>query len=213
MKRKPWRDECEEIWKDIVIERNGTLYDYTGLYQVSSLGRVRIVNYRGTGKTKIKKLQIPDGKYVSVSLTRDKKLETFYVHRLVANAFIPNPNNLPQVNHKDEDKTNNNVNNLEWCTSEYNINYGTRSKRQSETQTGMKFTEKRKKNISASKTGKCTGKDNPRARRVICIETGEIFETIKEASEWCKGNVKMCLSKNSKNKTAGGYHWMYYDEK
>ena len=68
--------------------------------------------------------------YKTVSLTKDGKTKTLFVHRLVAEAFIPNADNLPMVNHKDEDKTNNFVENLEWCTNDYNINYGTARRRQ-----------------------------------------------------------------------------------
>lgn len=64
-----------------------------------------------------------------VSLSKKNVQKNFYIHRLVANAFIPNPENLPQVNHKDEDKTNNCVENLQWCNTKYNINYGTARKR------------------------------------------------------------------------------------
>lgn len=97
-------------------------------YQVSSKGRIR------NNRTKaIKKTFINDRLYVIVSLYKDKKLKTFKVHRLVAQAFIPNPNNLPEVNHKSEIKTDNRVENLEWCTREYNLAYGTRGLRQSKT--------------------------------------------------------------------------------
>ena len=65
--------------------------------------------------------------YMYVNLRKDGVTKQQYIHRLVAQAFIPNPNNLPEVNHKDEDKTNNNVKNLEWCDRKYNINYGTRT--------------------------------------------------------------------------------------
>lgn len=117
----------QEIWKDIK--------DYEGLYQISNLGNVKVLdrkiknNYNYfVRKEKILKLCVSkkDG-YVYVCLTKNNKGKTVKVHRLVAKAFIPNPNNLPQVNHKDEDKTNNCVDNLEWCTSLYNNNYGTRN--------------------------------------------------------------------------------------
>ena len=65
--------------------------------------------------------------YLAIGLTKNHKQVTFSVHRLVAETFIPNPNNLPCVNHKDENKYNNSVDNLEWCTHEYNNSYGTRT--------------------------------------------------------------------------------------
>lgn len=105
-----------EIWKDI--------QGYEGLYQVSSLGQVRNVK---TGRIRVL-CKHRDG-YLKINLTKNGKTKTFMVHRLVANAFIPNKNNLPQVNHKDENKINNSVDNLEWCTAEYNTNYGSRTER------------------------------------------------------------------------------------
>lgn len=69
--------------------------------------------------------------YSIVKLSINNKAKEMKVHRLVANAFIPNPNNFPCVNHKDENKSNNNIDNLEWCTYEYNNSYGTRIERQS----------------------------------------------------------------------------------
>ena len=68
--------------------------------------------------------------YMEVNLSKNNKVTHYLIHRLVAQAFIPNPNNLPQVNHKDENRENNRVDNLEWCTAEYNTNYGTRALRQ-----------------------------------------------------------------------------------
>ena len=101
--------------------------NYEDLYWVSNLGNVK-------NKRKDKKLSINlDGYYV-VNLSKNGKSKIFTVHRLVAQAFIPNPDNLPQVNHKDENKLNNNVDNLEWCNSNYNHNYGTRNKRAGLTQ-------------------------------------------------------------------------------
>lgn len=106
-----------EIWKDIE--------GFEGLYQVSDEGRVKSLKY---GKEKILKGGKARG-YLIVQLCKDGKQVMKFIHRLVAEAFLPNPNHLPQINHKDEDKTNNNVLNLEWCDSKYNSNYGTRNKR------------------------------------------------------------------------------------
>jgi len=81
------------------------------------------------GKTKILKPGATGTSYLLVTLCKDGKKKPFWIHRLVAKAFIPNPQNLPEVNHIDEDKTNNVVSNLEWCSPKYNQNYGTCQKR------------------------------------------------------------------------------------
>ena len=102
---------------------------YEGLYEVSSYGRVKsLKRYKSNNggipliKERILKPYNDKKGYLNVRL-RNKN---FKVHRLVAQAFIPNPNNLPQVNHKNEDKSDNRVDNLEWCTAKYNNTYGTR---------------------------------------------------------------------------------------
>lgn len=111
----------EEIWKDIV--------GYEGLYQVSNLGRVKS---RGSDKWHKGRMLKPmfDGKgnYLFVGLHKNGKTKQRNIHRLVAEAFIINPNNLPCVNHINEVKTDNKVTNLEWCTVEYNSNYGNAKK-------------------------------------------------------------------------------------
>lgn len=110
-----------EVWRDIK--------GYEGLYMVSDKGRVRsfygsVINHRPKGSL-LKPATDRDG-YLRVMLTKKGKQKGFGVHRLVAQAFIPNPDNLPQVNHKDENPSNDSVDNLEWCTQEYNNAYGTR---------------------------------------------------------------------------------------
>ena len=117
----------EEIWKEVV--------GYEGLYEISNFGRVKSLNYKHTGKEKIINFGKNPKGYYKVALFNDSIRKDTLVHRMVAEAFIPNPDNLPHVNHKDENKTNNRVDNLEWCTNQYNINYGTRNKRRSETLT------------------------------------------------------------------------------
>lgn len=103
---------------------------YVGLYEVSSDGRVRSLNYGGI-KGRVGELVPYDaGKgYLRVDLYLNSTPKKHKVHRLVAGAFIPNPNNYPQINHIDENKSNNSISNLEWCTAKYNMNYGTRSMR------------------------------------------------------------------------------------
>ena len=113
-----------EIWRDIE--------GYEGLYQVSNWGRVKSLKKKGNSKERILTASNNNTKkYWRVQLSKNDKIKHFAVHRLVALAFIPNPQNLPQVNHKDENKDNNNVLNLEWCTVKQNTNYGTRNKRAS----------------------------------------------------------------------------------
>lgn len=111
----------KEYWKPVL--------GYEGLYEVSNWGRVKSMNYNHTGKERIMKLVPNKAGYLYVVLYKNGKVKTFRVHRLVAEAFLPNPDNLPEVNHKDENKLNNNVNNLEWCSAKYNSNFGTRNKR------------------------------------------------------------------------------------
>lgn len=108
----------EEVWKDIE--------EYENMYQISNLGNV--MSFKRKNPKLLSKVINLDGYYV-VNLTKDKKTKVFTIHRLVAKAFISNLDNLPQVNHKDENKLNNIVSNLEWCTLQYNHNYGSRNHR------------------------------------------------------------------------------------
>ena len=94
--------------------------NYEGLYAVTPEGEVW--SYQ---KKKFLKHRFIKGGYFQVSLHKNRKVKYFYIHRLVAEAYIPNLDNLPQINHKDENKANNCVNNLEWCDAKYNNNYGT----------------------------------------------------------------------------------------
>lgn len=118
-------------WRDVV--------GYEGLYKVNNKGDVKSVDRyifrRGTYNLikghKLAKTPFRNG-YIKAVLCKNGKVKQALVHRLVAEAFIENPLNLPQINHKDENVKNNCVENLEWCTSKYNANYGTRNKRQSQ---------------------------------------------------------------------------------
>ncbi len=121
-----------ELWKPIL--------GYEGLYEISNLGRVKSLprwhNNRFSGyidKGRFLKPRFDSYGYQMVMLCKDKKQKNYLIHKLVANAFIDNPNGYDSINHKDENKTNNCVENLEWCTRYYNNNYGTRNKRMSET--------------------------------------------------------------------------------
>lgn len=112
---------------------------YEGLYEISNLGNIKSLR---SGKL-MKKTKNNDG-YEAVSLTKNGKSRGYFVHRLVALTFIPNPDNLPEVNHKDECRDNNVVDNLEWCTKKYNRNYGTYRERMSALKTGKPNPRKNK---------------------------------------------------------------------
>ena len=108
----------EEIWKDI--------NDYEGLYQISSFGQVKSLARSCKGrhiKEEIIKKPSKAKGYLRVGLSKNGTIKYYSVHRLVAEAFIENKNNLPQVHHKDSVRTNNKVENLEWCTCKENNRY------------------------------------------------------------------------------------------
>ena len=138
----------KEEWKEI---------DGFPKYMVSNLGRIKSLNYNRTGKEQIlmQKKAGRNKNYFNIILFQNGKSKTLKVHRLVAQAFIPNPNNYPCVNHKDENPSNNCVSNLEWCTYEYNNNYGTRNKKVSETLKGRThtITQETRNKMSESKKG------------------------------------------------------------
>lgn len=112
----------KEIWKDIP--------EYEGLYQISNYGRVKSLNYRRMNKENILKPRVDKKGYIHYALKKNKMTKEYKAHRLVALMFIPNPCNKKQVNHKDFNKQNNFVDNLEWCTNgenqkhsyKYNLN-------------------------------------------------------------------------------------------
>ena len=162
----------KEIWKPIKDYEN---------YQISNFGRVKSLNYNRTGKERILKSLMDRYGYLLVNLCKNGDVKKFKIHRLVAIAFIPNPENLPEVNHKDECKTNNRVENLEWCTSFYNTNYRTRNDR-----IGSNF------------------------KRVYCVELDKIYDSIDEACRelniYHANITNVC---NGKRKTTGGYHWKW----
>ena len=161
------------MWKDI----DG----YEELYQVSDTGEV--MNVR-TGK--ILKAYKEKSGYLRVGLYKDGKEKSFRVHRLVAEAFIPNPLNLPEVNHKSEDKHDNRVENLEYCDRKYNINYGTRND---------KVAEKVSKTVfQFSKTGE------------FIMEWCSVSEIDRQLGFNFRNVSACCLGKR---KSAYGFKWEY----
>lgn len=180
-------NNSNEIWRDVV--------GYEDTHQVSNLGRVRVkerVINTSTGKRKYKSkllnIQTSVGGYKFVILIVNNNRKTAYIHRLIAEAFIPNPDNLPCVNHKDEDKSNNIVDNLEWCTVEYNNTYGTRLERVSKT------------------------RSKPIIQYSLDDKFIRIWDSTKEAAKFigcCRENINRCLI--GATKTAFGFKWKYND--
>ena len=124
--------------------------------------------------------------YKTVCLCIDGKPKTYYVHRLVASAFVENPNDYPEVNHIDEDRGNNRAENLEWCTSKYNKNYGRRAER---------FGRRR-------------------GRPVVCLETGQVFYSSGDAGRNMgirREDIHACCTGYRNTHSAGGYHWAFAD--
>lgn len=163
---------------------------YEGFYQVSNLGRVKSVGkYDRLGryhKERIKSTADNGNGYLIVNLKHNGKQQMKTVHRLVAEAFMINPHNYCDINHIDGDKKNNHLDNLEFCTHSSNM-------------------------LHAVKLGLHNefGK-----RKVLCVETGTVFESIKAAEQWVgvKGSrlSNVCQLKRGA-KTCGGYHWRYVE--
>ena len=160
-----------EVWKDIP--------GYEGIYQASTLGRIKSIKSGGKNDVIMSGNSITNG-YRIVHFKRGGKPKTFFIHRLVAITFLDNPDSLPIVNHKNENKLDNRVDNLEWCDNSYNCSYGSR------------------KNSQAQKLGK----------RVLCVEKNLEFQSFGEASRALNvpyQNISRCCKLT--NRTAGGYHW------
>ena len=193
-----------EIWKDVK--------GYEGYYQVSNMGRVksmRVLKTPKNGKICRKNVFLStkashDKQYITVALCRDGEKKPIQVHRLVAEAFVPNPNSLPFVNHKDENPSNNCADNLEWCTHEYNLQYS----------------------MERNKPYK-TKRERPKNELLpLCAYTlsGEFvgrFDSVWDAIEklgiesktprCVRSNIRMCCK--GKAKSAFGYTWRYDDGK
>ena len=178
-----------EIWRTPIGK--GEIYNN---YQVSNFGQILSLNYGRTGKPKLLKPEENKRGYLRIVLCKDGKPKRFLIHRLVSETFLPNPDNLSQVNHKDENKTNNFVGtpendykdgNLEWCTPKENCNYGTRTKRVAKA--------KSKSVIQLTLDG----------------EFVREWESAKEAEKngFSQGNICKCC--NGKLKSAYGFLWRY----
>lgn len=198
-------------WKPVV--------GYEGLYEISNNGEI-------LSKTRRKILKQNNSKgYNRVILSKDGKPQHFLVHRLVAIAFLPNPHNLPQINHKDENKLNNNVENLEWCDAKYNINYGNHNQKLSISKKDWWKDDAKRQWMSESKKGE----KNPNYRKKYTEEEREKiskrlnkkvyqytidgvlvaeYESVKEAAT-INGYDRGNLSKACRGIIRYGYKWSY----
>lgn len=177
-----------EVWKDVE--------GYEGLYQVSNMGRVKSTHYyHGTYERILKSGKDQYG-YSLVNLFKYKKGKMHKVHRLVAQAFLDNPDNLSEVNHKDENPSNNCVDNLEWCTHKYNINYGTCIQRMVKKKRGAYNTKKSKIVYQYTMNGEF-------------VANYPSVSEIERQFGYGQGNISRCCL--GKRKTAYGYIWRYAD--
>lgn len=188
-----------EIWKDIE--------GYNGLYQISNLGRVKSLGRRGKGcslEDIILKPMINKDGYCLVNLKDTNHVAKWYsVHRIVAKHFIPNPDNLPVINHKDESKDNNCVENLEWCTTQYNNSYGTVVERQSNNKKGQENYWLNKPILQYSLEGEFIAEfdSTTQAAKFLAPVLGKDMEKIKKAI-----NNQLRIYPNGKS---CGYKWRY----
>ena len=185
----------KEIWEDIK--------GFEGKYQISNYGKV-LSTPRATTKGGIRALRNSANGYYNIKLG-DK---SYYVHRLVAQAFIPNPNNFPEVNHKDETRTNNRVDNLEWCTRKYNAHYGTAQKRQTENRVYMALSIEHKEKISKQLRNK-----NPVLRLSLNGELVKKYDCVFDAAKdigKSTSNIHRCA--NGGSKTAYGHVWKWVED-
>ena len=151
--KQPTVDAVEVVRKPVrgyegqyVVDQFGRVYGVDRTTTVLDNGRI----YEKPISGKQMKQSLHTAGYKTVTLTKDGKSKTHFVHRLVAEAFIENPEGLPVVNHKDEDKTNNFAENLEWCSVSYNRTYGKAVERHAKTLRGKKHTEEHKQKIAES---------------------------------------------------------------
>ena len=194
-----------EEWKDIYyIDENDKIVDYRGRYQVSNLGRVKsLVDNLGRNYEKILKENYDDNhQYPYVNLYKNGKKSFKTIHKLVASMFLGNPKNLPIVNHKDENKFNNCVENLEWCTYKHNVVYGTARKRASDKMKGMPKTEEHKIKQSKIMKGRLNDDKNGAFKDyIVCTDkNGNFIGEYKgrtQAEQDIKERFSVELNKNS----------------
>ena len=207
-----------EVWKDVK--------NYEGYYIVSSMGKVKSLDRIVLGKNgasyfrsgKLKSSVTNKWGYLQVLLSKNNKQKLCLIHRLVAEAFIPNPENKPHIDHINTDKKDNRVGNLRWCTRSENMNNPLTKEKCREMNKGKHRSEETKKKISESGKGRILSEESKKkigkgnGKLVYCIELDKIFESTCEASrELGISQSSISLVCRGKRKTAGGYHWEYVD--
>lgn len=185
----------EEIWKSL---------DFMGYpdYQVSNMGRVKSFERNGTKGGILKQGKNKYG-YLLVVLCKNGVTKTFAVHQLVALTFLKNPNNLPQINHKDENKENNHVDNLEWVTPKENVNYGTRNERACKANKGRKRSEETKQKMSETKRIPIL----QYTKDMVFIRDWDSAKTVSTELNINQSNITQCCK--NKRKSVGGFIWRY----
>ena len=191
-----------EIWRTAIYK--GVIYE--GLYKVSNLGRILSLNYKNTGRAELLNPGDDGCGYLQVCLSKNRKGKMCKVHRIVAETFLENPNNLPEVNHKDEDKTNNFVflnedgsvdkekSNLEWKNHRDNCNHGTRNER-------------------IAKANKITHTNGKLSKPVLQFTLDDEFVREWPSASECgrngfnQGHVSACC--RGEEKTYKGFKWCY----
>ena len=172
-----------EIWEAIK--------GYEGKYEVSNLGRVKSLSYRNKKEERCLKPRNAGSGYPMVGLWNEEGCERKYVHKLVAEAFIPNPNGYKEINHINETKSDNRAENLEWCTHAYNVNYGSRNGR--------------------------NALSNPHNVPVVAtLPNGDKEYYISQSQAERELSIRkgyVCLCVHGRLKMAGGRTWQVYEEK
>ena len=219
--------------QDYVAVVRKPIRGYEGMYEVDNLARVfsveRVKTVNDNGRIYDKPIaakclsqRLHSEGYKVVTLTKNGVSKTYFVHRLVADAFIENPNGLPMINHKDEDKTNNLPENLEWCTPRYNILYNGANLRAAEKKRGVLHTDEHKQKISqglrdyySEHESKSKGRVSEKRKAVMLRENLDdpplIFSSVKEASDYLGGNCAANITRAIKRGwTVKGYYADWY---
>ena len=185
-------------WREIDVFPN---------YMVSNTGEIKSLNYNKTGKEKVLIPHKLSNGYLGINLYDDNKRSCYLlIHRLVAQAFLPNPNGYRIINHKDENRSNNSVNNLEWCSYKYNLNYGNRNSKLSNSLTNNPFFSIPV--LQYSKTREFLKEFPSIAEAARTINNGNIKAAVTNILKCCKGVADTQFG-IVRRKTAYGYIWKF----